>query len=545
MGIKLLKNVSYFTLLLVFVLHANHSYGQFFVQSTSPAQGATSVNTATTIEMTFNSAIDTSARFPFPEDFFINVFIFPDSLTGEPDSITVSPDLHTVYVHNLHLSLNTTYMFIIVNAVSLTGDSLETPYSILFSTGNSLPTNSVSGTINYPGNDPTGTMLILFDKIPFGEEDSYPLNGTVVPTSAGTYTVSFVETGTYWPVAAQNLIIDRYGEIDIQPGSSLGFYDINGDGAPDSVEVTSGASLSGIDMTLFDVYPQTARDPYPNIETLAQSWAVDAHLVQLAGDAVKPDGKVLSWQYAFYSPSIMEYKSWVTIVDLIISMGVDTSATDTLALPTGWVDSNIIMAEAEANGGSNFRQQYSDADVFALLGHYGYRSVRGNLPSGNVIPSQEGITLSKLGTNFIPVGKKQIISQSESSFPLTAVWVVDYYSDSANVSLVLLVDALTGNIVGIEKPDEHNLADRFILYQNYPNPFNPTTTIKFDLPKTSQVTLKVFNTLGEEVTILVSDRLSAGSYSYEWDASNLASGVYLCSLQTGSYITTRKMMLLK
>jgi hypothetical protein len=93
----------------------------------------------------------------------------------------------------------------------------------------------------------------------------------------------------------------------------------------------------------------------------------------------------------------------------------------------------------------------------------------------------------------------------------------------------------------------------FQLLQNYPNPFNPTTTIEFDLPKTTDVTLKIFNILGEEVTTLVSDKLSTGSYSYEWDASNLASGVYLYRLQAGDpsrsagqgYVETRKMVLMR
>jgi len=83
------------------------------------------------------------------------------------------------------------------------------------------------------------------------------------------------------------------------------------------------------------------------------------------------------------------------------------------------------------------------------------------------------------------------------------------------------------------------------LDQNYPNPFNPTTTIEFDLQKTSEVSLKVFNILGEEVETLVSDRLSAGSYSYDWDARNLASGVYLYRLQASDYIETKKMVVMK
>jgi hypothetical protein len=85
----------------------------------------------------------------------------------------------------------------------------------------------------------------------------------------------------------------------------------------------------------------------------------------------------------------------------------------------------------------------------------------------------------------------------------------------------------------------------FRLRYNYPNPFNPSTTIEFDLPKTSEVSLKVYNILGEEVATLVSDRLSTGSYSYDWDASSLASGVYLYRLQAADYVETRKMVLMR
>jgi enterochelin esterase family protein len=85
----------------------------------------------------------------------------------------------------------------------------------------------------------------------------------------------------------------------------------------------------------------------------------------------------------------------------------------------------------------------------------------------------------------------------------------------------------------------------YLLSQNYPNPFNPSTTIVFYLTKTRQATLKIFNILGEEVVTLISDRLSTGSYAYEWDASEFASGVYLYRLQAGEYIETRRMVLMK
>jgi len=86
---------------------------------------------------------------------------------------------------------------------------------------------------------------------------------------------------------------------------------------------------------------------------------------------------------------------------------------------------------------------------------------------------------------------------------------------------------------------------RFVLSQNYPNPFNPKTVIEFTIPASEFVTLNVYNTLGEKVATLVSDRFSVGSYRYEWDASALASGIFLYILQAGEYVEMKKMVLMK
>jgi hypothetical protein len=101
------------------------------------------------------------------------------------------------------------------------------------------------------------------------------------------------------------------------------------------------------------------------------------------------------------------------------------------------------------------------------------------------------------------------------------------------------------DIVSSIERSNSRIPKAFALYQNYPNPFNPLTTIEFDLPKTSEVSLKIFNILGEEVAILVSENLTASSYSYEWDASNLPSGVYLYRLETDEFVETMKMILMK
>jgi hypothetical protein len=86
---------------------------------------------------------------------------------------------------------------------------------------------------------------------------------------------------------------------------------------------------------------------------------------------------------------------------------------------------------------------------------------------------------------------------------------------------------------------------RYALYQNYPNPFNPRTEIRFDLPETAPVTLKVFNTNGQLVTTLLDETRAGGSYTVTWDGSRAASGMYVVQLKAGSYTDTKKMMLIK
>jgi hypothetical protein len=92
---------------------------------------------------------------------------------------------------------------------------------------------------------------------------------------------------------------------------------------------------------------------------------------------------------------------------------------------------------------------------------------------------------------------------------------------------------------------EYSAPENFSLAQNYPNPFNSATTISFRLPSKSFVSLKVFDLLGREVATIVSEELSAGSYTRTWNAANISSGVYFYRLQAGSYIETKKLILLR
>ena len=83
------------------------------------------------------------------------------------------------------------------------------------------------------------------------------------------------------------------------------------------------------------------------------------------------------------------------------------------------------------------------------------------------------------------------------------------------------------------------------LSQNYPNPFNPSTKISFQIVETGFTSLKVYDVLGNEVTTLVNEELQNGKYEYDFDVIGLTSGIYFYKLQSGEFVETKKMMLLK
>jgi hypothetical protein len=103
-------------------------------------------------------------------------------------------------------------------------------------------------------------------------------------------------------------------------------------------------------------------------------------------------------------------------------------------------------------------------------------------------------------------------------------------------------------IVGVD--DEGKLPTEYALFSNYPNPFNPGTTIKYALPKTSEVRLTIFNLRGQPVRTVVKSNQPAGFHTVEWDGRDeagvtMASGMYLYKIEAGSFVQTRKMMLMK
>lgn len=100
-------------------------------------------------------------------------------------------------------------------------------------------------------------------------------------------------------------------------------------------------------------------------------------------------------------------------------------------------------------------------------------------------------------------------------------------------------------VTSVEVKNELAVPTGFSLCQNYPNPFNPSTRISFSLPKQSFVSLKVFDALGREMTTIVSEELSSGTYTREWNPAKMPSGIYFYRLQAGAFTETKRLVLLR
>ncbi len=138
------------------------------------------------------------------------------------------------------------------------------------------------------------------------------------------------------------------------------------------------------------------------------------------------------------------------------------------------------------------------------------------------------------GTDGLPVGDLNWFPASKATFVANHA---QYYD--------ALVTAWNNGQTVLSVKELGGLPAEFELMQNYPNPFNPTTVINFTLPKSGNVSLKVYNVLGQEVATLVDGFMTAQKYEVTFDASKLASGVYVYSLQSDNFSQSKKMILMK
>jgi len=161
--------------------------------------------------------------------------------------------------------------------------------------------------------------------------------------------------------------------------------------------------------------------------------------------------------------------------------------------------------------------------------------------AGELVDGAGTVVASNNGTNTNP-------------FTLTAPGPGNYTVNAGHAS-PLRWDSTSVNITVTDVGDYSSNPSEFKLYENYPNPFNPSTIIRYSIPEASFTSIKIYDALGKEVSSLVNESKSAGTYEVEFNASNLssgissrggyASGVYYYTLKAGSFTQTKKMILTK
>ena len=223
--------------------------------------------------------------------------------------------------------------------------------------------------------------------------------------------------------------------------------------------------------------------------------------------------------------------------------------------PTGSGKFRIVMQNSMSVNGLNFVVRYDP----------------GLITPTHVTPLGRASTLTGPGANFFngdkisflayDTGFKRLPPDSGGIFEVTFV-VSDSVTDSTS-TLIAFVEGMAADSNLATIPFEYvdgfipisptvgfretasTLPRTYQLCQNYPNPFNPTTTIRFDLPKATHVSIKVYNVLGQEVLRVLDDKREAGTYNVRVDGSQMASGVYFYRLDARDFVQTKKMLLIK
>ena len=222
---------------------------------------------------------------------------------------------------------------------------------------------------------------------------------------------------------------------------------------------------------------------------------------------------------------------------------------------TGWVCGGSVLVYKSTNGGITWFPHNTGQYIVNTLEFSDQNTGWASGDSGKIVYTSDG------GLNWIPQNSGVNHNLSLLCFPNANT---GYVRGSKIISIYpftieeVFLKTTTGGLTFAQKT-VNEVPREFSLSQNYPNPFNPLTKIRFDVPLDSRlrgndnVTLKIYDVLGREITTLVNEQLQPGTYETEWDASNYPSGVYFYKLVvsgaepliTNDYTETRKMVLIK
>jgi hypothetical protein len=217
--------------------------------------------------------------------------------------------------------------------------------------------------------------------------------------------------------------------------------------------------------------------------------------------------------------------AWFTSIGPIVFDHIETTSSDTIANPGDRLKFKFALRNlGKSSTATNITALIQTTDSMTTVISESIPMEFGDISPGQIAQANKYIQFSNTNYPTDPYeAKLAIVIQSEG---------YTYWHDTTSV------------IVGLHN-QTLNMPRHFALAQNYPNPFNPSTSIEFALPNNEFVELKVYNILGEVVSILISEKLNHGNHTYTFDGRNLASGIYYYQLVAGDYREVKKMILLK
>lgn len=204
---------------------------------------------------------------------------------------------------------------------------------------------------------------------------------------------------------------------------------------------------------------------------------------------------------------------------------------------TGWaVGLGIILKTTD--GGVNWSPQITGTS-------YGLYSVHFEDSNIGWAAGSDGITFSGIILNTTNGGIDWGIQMSITNTILNSVHFSDFNNGWSVGEDGAMLYTTNGGVTFVKEEKIDEIPTKFLLSQNYPNPFNPSTKIRYSVPQSSNVMIKVYDILGNEIETLVNEEKPVGTYELTWYAANLPSGIYFYKIQSGSFVETKKMVLMK
>lgn len=227
---------------------------------------------------------------------------------------------------------------------------------------------------------------------------------------------------------------------------------------------------------------------------------------------------------------IQEKINYFTTIGPVSFDSYDIISNDTIPNPGDIIRLNLRLKNDGLEAiAKNISAEISSLDSCVLVNAVKSKSTFADLNPGNIVTCDSYYTIKIQKTCSEEREIQFNISISSDGY--------SFWSDTFSIGINLETEVAEGNTKAIPS--------KYMLHQNYPNPFNPKTVISYQLPVASDITLSIYSITGQKVATLVSEIQTPGNHKYEWDASNMASGVYYYRLTADNFVGMKKLILLK